>query len=117
MKLETTILLRRDGTVRAVVESETYVFAPEDGVLVCDVENDAHAAYLLGLGDYIPADEEDFQRAAAMTAKAVNDPQDDDDDDEDDDEAPNMNAAPIEEPASVVAAPAPARGAKKKAAK
>lgn len=114
MKLETTISPRRDGTVNVDLDNSRYSFvADESGALVCDVENQEHATKLLCMGDrFFPADDADFEAASALVsgantgAKVSTD--DDDDEDEDEDEPVNMNAAPIEEPASAVATGAPA---------
>lgn len=117
MKIETSIKPRKDGTVRVGVDKDTYVFkADESGVLVADVENEAHISFLLGRGDdFLPADEADFAAADALIA-AGNPSGDDDEGDapDDDDEDQDPNAAPIEEPASVVAAVAANRGGRKK---
>lgn len=103
MKLETTILPRRDGTVRVSIGDADYTFSPDaSGALVADVPNDEHVAQLIHLGDFLPADEADFERAAKMTGSASTGDGADDSDDEDEDVDPN--AAPIEEPASAVAA-------------
>lgn len=82
MKLEANIKPRRDGTIKATFGAVEYVFAAdEEGRLIADVGVDEHIAELLNSGNFIPADEEDFQMAAALSA-----PQDDDDDDGDDEE-------------------------------
>lgn len=117
MKLETTILPRRDGTVNVEIGDMRYVFSPDDtGALVCDIANEDDVAHLLRQGDhFLPADEEDFAAASALVAAGGSSSVDDDDDDDD---QGDPNAAPIEEPASVVAAPpaAPKAGRKKKGA-
>lgn len=117
MRLETTISPRRDGVVNVEIDSQKYVFAAdESGSMVCDVKNDDHAAHLLKQGDnFLPYDEADFVKAAEL-ARGDDDSNDDDDDDGED--PVDMNAAPIEEPASVVAAEpaAPKAGRKKKGA-
>lgn len=122
MKLETTISPRRDGTVNVDLDGSRYTFvADSNGALVCDVENQEHATKLLCMGDrFFPADDADFEAASALVSGANTGSQaggDDDDDEEDDDEPANMNAAPIEEPASVVAADAPVKAGRPKKAK
>ena len=112
MKLETTISPRRDGAVNVDLDGSRYSFtADADGALVCDVANEEHAAKLLCMGDrFLPADDADMEAAKALVAGSNHPPV------VDDDEEPNMNAAPIEEPASAVAAKAPAKvGRPKKA--
>lgn len=106
MKIEATIKPRKDGAVTVQADDgEKYVFKrDESGALTCDVTNEAHVAWLLGLGDFHPADESDFGFAMQLTAGE----QDEEGEDhlEDSDEQPDMNAAPIEEPASRVASSA-----------
>lgn len=100
MKLETTIKPRKDGKVNAEIDGTTYSFvADESGALVCDVEDEGHIGILLSNENFIPADEADFARAEEIASRSVAD----DDEDEADDDEPDMNAAPIEEPASAVA--------------
>jgi hypothetical protein len=126
MKIETTVQPRKDGKVTVTAEGGTkYVFqADEYGAMVCDVENEAHAAWLLGLGDFHPADAEDFAAAELLMQSPEGDGEADggipglyDDEDDEDDEPVDLNAAPIEEPASAVAAPAPVRAARARKAK
>jgi hypothetical protein len=103
MKLETTIMPRRDGTVIATAKSGgRYVFTMQGGRLVADVPVDADVAYLLNTGLFLPADEADFEAAAAMVQ-----PEDSGVDDGsvvgevedlDDDEPADENAAPVETP-------------------
>lgn len=119
MKIETTITPRKDGTVTVQADDgKQYVFKRDDsGALSCDVDNDSHVAWLLGLGDFHPADESDFGLAMQLTG---GDQEEDDQDlveEDGDDEPIDMNAAPIEEPASQVSAPATPRVAKPRAAK
>lgn len=102
MKIETSILPRKDNTVRAVASSATIVFAAdESGRLVADVENQADLAFLLSLGDFFPADEADHVQAESVlrTETGADDLPDDDGDE---------NAAPIE----VATPPKPAKPAK-----
>lgn len=111
MRLETTIQPRKDGTVSATLDGQTYKFKPDEyGRLIAEVGDPAHAAYLLDHGDdFLPADESDLNAFLAAPADATRPDSGDEqpeDDDEDDDEAENLDAPPIEEPATVVAAPA-----------
>ena len=111
MKIETSIKPRKDGTVVANIDAQKYVFSADDaGVMTAEVENEAHIAFLLSRGDdFLPADDADFDRADALVAAAKVAAEESTDDD---DEPVNLDAAPIEEPASAVAAEVPARGAK-----
>lgn len=121
MKIETSIKPRKDGTVIVAIDNQKYVFkADEAGVMTAEVESEAHIAILLARGDdFLPADDADFERADALVSGAKKDSETDEDDDGpededlDDDGPETLNAAPIEEPASVVAAGVPARGATK----
>lgn len=111
MRIETTIQPRKDGTVSATLDGQTYKFKPDEyGRLIAEVGDPAHAAYLLDHGDdFLPADESDlnaFLAAPAVATPPEGNDDEPDDDDENDDEAVNLDAPPIEEPASVVAAPA-----------
>lgn len=108
MKLETSIKPRKDGKVNVEISGEKYVFAADEtGTLVCEVTNEANIGALLALGDFMPANEEDFAQADALAAQAsdVGDEGEDEPDDEGD-----MNAAPVEEPASAVASVPKAKG-------
>ena len=88
MLLESAVGPRRDGTVIARVDQAKYVFeADASGVLVCEVPDADHVAFLLETGNFYPADAGDFEVAAALIAEA-------------DTEAGNDDAAPIEEPAA-----------------
>ncbi len=71
MKLLTTIPPRANGTVIARVPGNNtpYLFAGDD--LSCDVEHDADAKYLLGLGQFVPACEADFSKASSLLDKPV----------------------------------------------
>lgn len=114
MRIETSIKPRKDGTVSVAVDAMKYTFAPDEpGTLVAEVENEAHIAFLLARGDdFLPADDADFDKADALVSGAAK--QDEGDgDDEDDDEPKTVDAAPIEEPASVIAADAPVRAGRK----
>lgn len=97
MKLEANIKPRRDGTVKATFGAVEYVFAAdEEGRLVADVGVDEHIAELLNSGNFIPADEVDFEMAAALSAPPV---EEDDETPEGDDEDPEIIPAvpPVEE--------------------
>ena len=91
MKIETTIKPRRNGTVSVVIDGVTYLFAEdEQGRLGADVDNEKHLSYLLGLGDFLPADEEDFE-----VAQGLIDPDDEEgEDDPDDSGEEDFEAAP-----------------------
>lgn len=91
MKIETSILARRDGTVNTKTPGGTsIVFTADDaGRLVADVDDQKDVAWLLSRGDFFPADESDFVEAeSVMRDEAGIDDLPDDDGDED--------AAPIE---------------------
>ena len=115
MRLETCIPPRKDGTVKVHIDGDdiSYVFKPDElGVMVAEVENEAHIAFLISLGDdFLPADEADFETANALISAPPDEDAADDVEDEADDDIVDQNAAPIEEPASVVAAPAPRKAA------
>lgn len=68
MKLETSIKPRKDGVVIAnLPDKAKYEFKPgTDGMLECDVENDAHVAWLIGTGNFYPAESADFGEAADL---------------------------------------------------
>lgn len=97
MKLETTITPREEGNVLVELDGKEYNFAPdESGSLVADVEDEKHVAHLLNLETFVPVNEADFVKAADL-ANAGNDNGDEDDEgDEDDDELSDPNAAPVE---------------------
>lgn len=120
MRLETCIKPRKDGVVNVAIDGATYVFKPdESGVLVADIENKGHLAYLLqNCGDnFMPADPDDFVAADAIAANETDDTDEDGEDGDDGDEEQSQDAAPIEEPASEVAASPLPRGAKKRGGK
>ncbi len=111
MKIETTIKPRRSGTVELKGASgRAYTFrADEFGRLVCDIDDEGDIAAALNLGDFLPADESDFEAAAALTAAqgAEEDGIDDGSqigevEDLDDDDPANMDAAPVEAPIAPV---------------
>jgi hypothetical protein len=68
MKLETSIRPRKDGTVIAnLPDKAKYEFKPgTDGALECEVDNDAHASWLIGTGNFYPAEAADFDEAAEL---------------------------------------------------
>jgi len=97
MKIETTIKPRRNGTVNVVIDGVTYLFAEDDqGRLVADVESEEHLSYLLGLGDFLPADEDDFEVAQGLIDSQDDDEEGDDDGDEAIGEG-DLSALPLEE--------------------
>lgn len=112
MKLVSQLQPRRDGTV-IVRDSagQAHVFSADaDGALCCEISDPDLLASLLRTGNFIPADDADFE---AATRLAMGDPSgeaDDagglgsDDDDVDDDEVVN-GGLPLE--ANTPAAPAP----------
>lgn len=97
MKLETTIKPRRDGVVKVELDKSSYVFTADgDGRLVADVANESHVGHLLATGNFIPADESDFDAGLAAANKVVNGGDADEaDDDGGDDEMPE-GGLPIE---------------------
>lgn len=104
MKIETSILARRDGVVKVndPPGGAAIVFAADDtGRLVAEVENQKDVAWLLSLGDFFPADEGDYAAAESVIREeaGIDDLPDDDGDE---------NAAPIE-----VATPPKTRAARK----
>lgn len=94
MKIETTIKPRRNGTVNVVIDGMTYLFAEdEQGRLVADVDNEKHLSHLLGLGDFLPADEEDFEAAQGLIYPDDEEP----DEEPDEDNIGDIPAPPLEE--------------------
>lgn len=91
MKIETSIIARRDGHVNVKTPGGTaIVFAADDtGRLVADVEDQKDVAWLLSLGDFVPADEGDYVQAESVLREEAG--IDDLPDDEGDE-----NAAPVE---------------------
>ncbi len=73
MKLQTSILPRRDGTVLITGEDgEKYVFkADADGAMVCDVPDDTTVSKLLAIGDFEPYNAEDFDKAIELAQKSI----------------------------------------------
>lgn len=118
MKLETTVPLRRDGTVIVTgLDKQRYVFKPEpeSGLVVCDIAHEPTVAHLLNFGNFFPADEADHEAANRLLDGLVpTDDQDEDlDDEDDDDDEANHNALPIEAgtpPASMLPAAKAPRG-------
>lgn len=95
MLLETTIKPRRDGTVIARMDGDTYTFtAGEDGTLSCEVSDDAHVALLVGTENFYPANSDDFALTVSLVAdegdEGVSEP----------DDTGDENAPLIEEPKS-----------------
>jgi hypothetical protein len=123
MKIETSILPRRDGTLTARLNDGTvYSFAhDETGAFVTEVIDEAHIAELLLRGGlFAPTNIEDIEYAGELINTEPpegNAETDADPDDEGDDYPVDLNAAPIEEPASAVSAPAPVRVGRPKKAK
>ena len=57
MRLTSSIPPRRDGTLTARNDAgEAFVFTLQDGILVCDVTDEALVARLLVRGDFMPVD-------------------------------------------------------------
>lgn len=68
MKLQTSIIPRRDGTVRVSgKDKRVYAFEPnDDGQLVADVDDEELIARLLQLGTFYPDDPADYDAATAL---------------------------------------------------
>lgn len=102
MKLETSHMLRLDGTVIVTgLNKRDYIFAPDaDGMVSCDVDHKETVAHLLTLGGFFPANEADHEKAAELIEQTgkngLNDQEHDGDGDEEDDDKPNPNALPVE---------------------
>lgn len=96
MKLETSVIPRRDGTVRATVDGELYVFTGDP--LTCEVKNKAHIAYLLSRGDYFPHDPSATSAALAIVeeAQSGNDEEPEGEGEDQADDEGDENALPIE---------------------
>jgi hypothetical protein len=95
MKLQTSILPRKDGTVRLLgLDGVNYTFAPDaNGDMVCDVTHEPTIVHALEKrSEYFwPADEADHDEANRLIAEA-NSSQvvaDDDQDDDSDDDGPD----------------------------
>lgn len=100
MKLTTTILARRDGTVRLVdLTGAPLVFKAEEmsGPLVADVTDEATIAHLLISGNFEPADSADFDMASSMVRSSLPDDDiEDEDGDEDDGDEDDVGGLPVE---------------------
>lgn len=115
MRLITTILPRRDGTVIAKSPDgkRTFTFtADAGGELTCEVDDDETVAHLLRTDSFYPADEADFSLAMQLAddgsgedgAEGDEGPADDDTGDADEG---SVDGAPVEsETPAVVATPA-----------
>ena len=114
MKLLTHIKPRTDGRVIVVGDDgKKYTFcADADGVMACDVEDEATVTRLLGLQNFEPADEADYEKANALAGSAETDDDLDDGDDLDDDLPPDLNALPVEANTPLKLAPMVQKGAK-----
>lgn len=96
MKLETTILPRRDGTVISRVGDVMYVFSPDaSGVLACEVDDDAHVALLIDSGNFYPASSEDYERASELMRAEPETTEPDSQGADDDDELLKMSRADL----------------------
>lgn len=125
MKLCTDILPRRDGTVVAPGAGKLkFVFEDRgEGVLTCDVDDEASLALLLSTANFYPFSDEDIGAALALTGSATGDDADeghgadgsghdgDDPDDEDDDNPDDLgdDASGVALPVEAATPPAPAR--------
>lgn len=100
MKLETTIKPRKDGTVKVAVPSGgSYAFTPDsEGCLCCEVTDEKDVAYLVGLGDFYPTNEGDYEAALGMAKGGSGD--DDEGDVAADDDEGSETAPPVETPAA-----------------
>jgi hypothetical protein len=107
MKIETSIKPRRNGTLNVVTPcGQVIVFSAQDGRLTAEVADAADVQFLLGMSDFLPADEDDFAMASALIrGEAGSDDAGDDLPDDDGDE----NAAPVE----TATAPKPGKYTKK----
>lgn len=110
MKIETSIKPRRNGTLNVVTPGgQVIVFsAQDDARLTAEVADAADVQFLLGMSDFLPADEDDFAMASALIrGEAGLDDLSDGDDLPDDDG--DENAAPVE----TATAPKPGKYTKK----
>jgi len=120
MKLETTVQLRRDGTVIVNgLDQKRYVFKPEpdSGMVVCDIDHEPTIVHLLKLGGYFPANEADHDAANRLLDASI-DPDDDDGPDDDglDDDGLDDGALPIEAGTPPASLPSAARNKRAKTA-
>jgi hypothetical protein len=109
MLLITSLQPRRDGTVVAVANNGkarfTFKARPEDGQLVCEVDDDETVAALLKTENFYPANDADFETALALAGTVGGGDDDggdgvgDDLEDGADDEG-DPNGAPVEVPAA-----------------
>ncbi len=91
MRLTSSIPPRRDGTLIARNDAgEAFVFTLQDGVLICNVIDEALVARLLARGDFMPVD------AMPVRAPSLAEAMDDGQDEADDAEEEGENARPIE---------------------
>ena len=91
MRLTSSIPPRRDGTLIARNDAgEAFVFTVQDGILVCDVTDEALVARLLARGDFMPVDAVPVRAAPRVEAM------DDDHDEADDAEEEGESALPNE---------------------
>lgn len=114
MKLETSIKPRRDGVVLTTgLDGSKYTFAPDPehgDALVCEVGDEATVKHLLALGNFYPANEADFDRAAELVGDTDGDGEGDGDGEDD---PVDPNALPIESNTPPV--PGPPKKIKRKA--
>lgn len=120
MKLATTIIPRKDGTVRVAGKNGTnYLFEadPETGDLVCEVSDDATIVHLLDKRDgfFHPVNEEDFELAERMIEDANSVVKPEDDGQTDDDTNPDENDGLMTAPGSQGGLPVEAKTAPKRA--
>lgn len=117
MKLNTSILPRRSGTVLARVAGMVVEFvAGEDGELSADVADPLAVVELLNTGNFYPANAADYDAALLLARDAASsaaDGDDDDDGDGDDDsdgegDEASLTALPLE--ANTPPAHAPGKG-------
>jgi len=107
MKIETSIKPRRNGTLNVVTPGgKVIVFSALGGRLTAEVADAADVQFLLGMSDFLPADEDDFAMASALIRGEAG-PQELGDDLPDDDG--DENAAPVE----TATAPKPGKYTKK----
>ena len=89
MQLETTIPLRRDGTVIVRCPSGAiykFLMDEQTGMPACDVESDADAVWMLKSEDFYPATEEAVEAAESLLDGIEFDPPREGEDDETDDD-------------------------------
>jgi hypothetical protein len=100
MKLETSILPRKDGRITVQCDDGTKVVfsADSDGIMTGEVTHLPTVARLLALGTYFPADEEDHAAASTLLTSQTKADDDGDGDDEADDEreGDDLDGLPME---------------------